>query len=465
MRADRVHSLCAILFSSLSFVHPALGIDLTIDDEQSVKDASSEAIWGAMTFYHGNESGQIPGAFPEKWWEGSALLLAALNYWHFTGDDTYNEDVSVGLQWQGGDHGDYMPSNYSSYLGNDDQMFWGLSALTAAEYGFPDRKEGFSWLSLAQGTFNTMKARWDNESCGGGMRWQLFVYQGSGYTLKNAISNGGFFQLAARLAMYTQKSEYADWARKTWEWCLTTPMINNKTWTINDSTQGSNNCADTDHMQWSYNYGVFLAGAAYMYTFYTYPKKTNDSYWLEVVHGILGSIFKIFFPKGIMYDPDCEIAQNCNNNEVLFKGEVVTWMALTALMIPDLYDEIMPKLKNSAVGAAASCSGLGNNSCGVRWYQSKFDGHHSMEAEISSSCVLSVNMLPFVDRDKKKPLNIHKGGNSKSDPNAGNLKDNDDAAAAALSPITTGDKAGAAILTVAFIGGWLGLAAFMFIGA
>lgn len=69
-----------------------------------------------MKYYYGNETGQIPGAFPDKWWEGSALFLALLEYWHFTGDTTYNEELSIGLQWQSGDDGDYMPSNYSSYL-------------------------------------------------------------------------------------------------------------------------------------------------------------------------------------------------------------------------------------------------------------------------------------------------------------------------------------------------------------
>jgi mannan endo-1,6-alpha-mannosidase len=69
-----------------------------------------------MTWYYGNETGQIPGAFPDKWWEGSALFLALLQYWHFTGDTTYNSELSIGLQWQSGDDGDYMPSNYSSYL-------------------------------------------------------------------------------------------------------------------------------------------------------------------------------------------------------------------------------------------------------------------------------------------------------------------------------------------------------------
>jgi mannan endo-1,6-alpha-mannosidase len=69
-----------------------------------------------MRWYAGNETGQIPGAFPTKWWEGSALFLALLQYWHFTGDTQYNDELSQGLQWQSGDNGNYMPTNYSSYL-------------------------------------------------------------------------------------------------------------------------------------------------------------------------------------------------------------------------------------------------------------------------------------------------------------------------------------------------------------
>lgn len=83
---------------------------------ESVKDAASQSIYGMMTWYKGNETGQIPGGFPDKWWEGAALFLALLNYWHFTGDDTYNDELSVGLQFQGGPNGDYWTSNYSSFL-------------------------------------------------------------------------------------------------------------------------------------------------------------------------------------------------------------------------------------------------------------------------------------------------------------------------------------------------------------
>ena len=83
---------------------------------ESVKDAASKAVKGMFTWYEGDQPGQIPGAFPTKWWEGSALFMAALQYWKYTGDTTYNDRTSQGMVHQGGKNGDYMPDNYSSYL-------------------------------------------------------------------------------------------------------------------------------------------------------------------------------------------------------------------------------------------------------------------------------------------------------------------------------------------------------------
>jgi mannan endo-1,6-alpha-mannosidase len=142
-------------------------------------------------------------------------------------------------------------------------MFWGLAAMTAAELRFPDRPTGFSWLSLAQGVFNTQTARWDTTSCGGGMRWQIYIYQ-VGYNMKNTISNGGLFQLSARLARYTGDSNYTDWANKIWDWSESTPLLNNQTWHVADSTNPPD-CTNQGDGQYSYNYGTFIMGAAYMY--------------------------------------------------------------------------------------------------------------------------------------------------------------------------------------------------------
>lgn len=68
-----------------------------------------------MTWYAGNETGQIPGKLVDTWWEGGAMFMALIQYWHFTGDATYNDEVTVGMEFQAGD-GDYMPSNYSNYI-------------------------------------------------------------------------------------------------------------------------------------------------------------------------------------------------------------------------------------------------------------------------------------------------------------------------------------------------------------
>lgn len=159
--------------------------------------------------------------------------------------------------------------------GNDDQMFWGIAAMTAAEYKFPNRPSGDTWLTLAEGVFYDQSGDsgqgWETTICEGGLRWQKFIAQ-SGYVMKNAVSNGGFMMLAARLALYNQKDSYGKWAEKVWNWANTAGMIDNSTWTVYDSiSKGSGgkvaDCTGPDHTQWTYNYGTFMTGCAYMYAY------------------------------------------------------------------------------------------------------------------------------------------------------------------------------------------------------
>lgn len=159
-----------------------------------------------MLNYTSNTTGHIPGYISEKWWEGGALFQTMIEYWYVTVDTSNNPAVSQGMYWQRGDN-NYFPANYSAYLGNDDQMAWGLAAMTAAELGYPQETSMPSWLTLAKGVFQAQVRRWDSQSCGGGLHWQIFPYQ-FGYNIKNAISNGGLFQLSARLARYTQNQTY-----------------------------------------------------------------------------------------------------------------------------------------------------------------------------------------------------------------------------------------------------------------
>ncbi|KAI9371592.1 glycoside hydrolase [Aspergillus egyptiacus] len=446
----------AILTALLAGVGRISALQIDLNDPDSIKDAASKTAYGSLLWYSGNEAGQIPGAFPEKWWEGSALFLSLLLYWFYTGDDQYNSLVSQGMQWQAG-NGDYMPSNYSSYLGNDDQFFWGCAAMTAAEINFPDVSDGYSWLSLAQGVFNSQVERWDTENCGGGLRWQLFPYQ-AGYAMKNSISNGGLFQLAARLARYTNNDTYADWAQNIWDWSVSSPLVNNKTWNVADSTDIDNGCSTQGNNQWSYNYGAYLMGAAYMYNY------TEKAEWKQAVDGLLGKLLDTFFPQQygggkIMTEYLCEPKELCNYNEILFKGIVSSWMTFVSLIVPETYDQVFPKLQTSAQAAALSCSGKDNNTCGIRWYQSKWDGSIGMEQQIIATDVLS---SVLVSLKMQAPLTSTTGGNSTSNPSAG--LDESGNNQPGLKPISAGDRAGAAILTVAFVALWGGMIAWLVLG-
>jgi mannan endo-1,6-alpha-mannosidase len=95
--------------------------------------------------------------------------------------------------------------------------------------------------------------------------------------MKNAISNGGLFQLAARLARYTNNHTYYEWAEKVWDWSCSSPLLNNKTWSVADSTNIEDGCKSQGNNQWSYNYGTYLMGAAYMWN-YVRPWKSTREY-------------------------------------------------------------------------------------------------------------------------------------------------------------------------------------------
>lgn len=92
--------------------------------------------------------------------------------------------------------------------------------MTAAELKFPDPEPRQpQWLAIAQAVFNNQARRWDAKTCGGGLRWQFNPFS-NGYDLKNTISNGCFFQLAARLARYTKNETYAHWANTAYDWMV-----------------------------------------------------------------------------------------------------------------------------------------------------------------------------------------------------------------------------------------------------
>ena len=76
-----------------------------------------------MKYYTGNISdtpstvGILPG--PYYWWEAGAMWGALLDYYHYTGDSTYNNVTTQALLSQVGPDWDYMVPLHQKDEGND----------------------------------------------------------------------------------------------------------------------------------------------------------------------------------------------------------------------------------------------------------------------------------------------------------------------------------------------------------
>lgn len=97
------------------------------------------------------------------------------------------------------------------------------------------------------------------------LRWQVYQYL-TGYDYKNSIANGCFFNLGARLARYTNNATYAEKAEETWNW-ITSVGLMDEHYNIYDGAHIETNCTDINKIQFSYNMGVWLLGAANMYNY------------------------------------------------------------------------------------------------------------------------------------------------------------------------------------------------------
>jgi mannan endo-1,6-alpha-mannosidase len=245
-----------------------------------------------MAWYSGDQPGGTPGILPGPyyWWEAGGMFGHMINYWYYTGDTYYNDIVSTAIQFQVGTGNDFLPANQTKDEGNDDQVFWAFTAMDAAELDFPESTNANapSWLSLAQAVFNEMASRWDTGTCGGGLRWQIYTFN-AGYNYKNSISNLGLFQLAARLARYTNNGTYEDWAEKTWTWYSENSLWDAETFEIFDGTTTDSNCTSVDHFQWTYNYAAAISGAAYMYNHvcFSFFIRKHSLTWIADIRRIL----------------------------------------------------------------------------------------------------------------------------------------------------------------------------------
>lgn len=199
----------------------------------------------------------------------------------------------------------------------------------------------------------------------------------------------------------------------------------------------------------------------------TLSLQTNgDQKWMEGIQNLYATSSRQFYPvKGydgdagnILVDITCEPIDKCDRNQITFKAYYSTWLAFMTTIVSTTYDLVMPKMLTSAVAAAKTCIGSGanvhygptvdtNTACGISWYTQTFD-YAGLEQQLAVLGGLNAALVQF---KRQPPFTADTGGISKGNPLAGT---NSSTEIPQLDKVTTGDRAGAGILTVVFVAGW-----------
>lgn len=397
--ARRLTLVTASVLPFLSF-STALSLDTT--NPVTITQAATSIANSLMTTYHNPNStaGDFNQPQPWFWWLSGSGWTALLDYTVYTADTTHKPALLAALAENLGPNLDFAPAEQASWEANDDQAYWLYGALTALEYGFDEPTPGV-WLAAANNVFSKFVARWaaDAATCGGGLKWQ-FDPAANGFFYKNSVTNGGFFQTAARLARYSAaaaggNTTYADWARTVWDWSTGAGFVA-ADYSVYDgaSDEGTDNCTTINGIQWSYNVATYLHGAANMYAYTGAVGLVDEqAVWATRVQGLVDAANRTFFSPpdgsapGVMYEQFCEPTASCTIDQTSFKSSLSRWLGKTAILVPGVKDQIMSLLATSAGRAAGSCTDAASGavSCGMKWWAPEgFDGYTDFGSMLSA---------------------------------------------------------------------------------
>lgn len=304
-----------------------------------------------------------------------------IDYWHYTNDSTHNDVTVKGLVAQNGRNlqSPFMPANWTASMGNDDHAFWGIAAAKANEAGLPAPPKGEpSWLDLAKAVFQLQTVRYTDseDACGGGLRWMLFPMN-NGFNLKNTASTAAFLNLGARLYHATQNETYAGWVEKGWTWLTDVGLVDDK-FNVYDSVSTVDDCAKANKQQWSYNAGLLLETAAYMYAQESSAGSASSkkaTTWKTRTTSLANQTVSHFSSTqdGVLIEPLCESVDQpgCNQDTSFFKGITVRSLTSAAALVDELRDPdhgVGQTLRATAEAAAKTCSsGKNGRECEFGW--------------------------------------------------------------------------------------------------
>jgi predicted alpha-1,6-mannanase (GH76 family) len=235
------------------------------------------------------------------WWNSANALTALIDYSRVTRSSRYESVVAQ----------TYAVNIHSGFINQyyDDEGWWALAWVDAYDLTGQQR-----YLETAEHIFTNMTGGWD-DTCGGGIWWS------KKRAYKNAIANELFLSVAAHLSNRAstgrERSEYASWAKREWNWFRRSGMIEHDH-LISDGLTSA--CKDNHKTKWSYNQGVILGGLAEL------ARQDHSRRPLRAAAKIANAAIRhLTGPGNILHEP-CE--PDCGADGSQFKGIFVRNLAV-----------------------------------------------------------------------------------------------------------------------------------------
>ncbi|OJJ77541.1 hypothetical protein ASPBRDRAFT_50411 [Aspergillus brasiliensis CBS 101740] len=443
----------------LVFTVTASALDLDINSTQSIKNAATVTVQNTLT--NSSLSGNVNPVYGDtnQWIFNSSTVEAWLYstlipFWNLTGNDTYNELISKRMYSMAGLE---LGSSWAE-SDNDTNMnhgAWALGAVTAAEMDFPADSSKQPWIIYAGQAQGTMRSTFTFSTvCDGGLEMGNNALEETNKSMKDALSNGEFLQLSARLAYLTtgdNQTSYADDAVKIWNWCVDNDMVVESNWTVNflvTNTTVSGNCTamTTNNGEYTYTYGLYMSAAAYMYNV------TGAAVWKKRAEGLLDTIMSLFVEDGVIQErgmsmnPDAGFSSTSidDDNAYALKGLLASCLAVVTRLMPETVDTIEPLLRSTAEAVAKQCSGMSNGTvCGSDWTKSAYDKDPNFFSSMSAVNAFTANLLMARSSNSSSTTGTTSNGTSTdtgSGGSSGGLSGGD------IAGIVVGSVAGAGLI-------------------
>lgn len=364
---------------ALSLAPAVLGqLKIDVDKPDTLKAAAKVVVKSLVDDYT-SQKPFVAGILPSEYsfFESGVFFNTILNYAAFTGDATYNSLFEKDFFNQIGDNANFIPSNKSARIANDDVGYWALAAISAAEFGAkPSDSSSPSYLTLAENVFNDFVQRWDDKTCGGGLRWAVQA-SSTGYDFKDTNSNGVFFELAARLGVQTGNKTYLDWANKVYDWTVKVGLIGsldtNNVGQVYAGASVQDKCQQVDQSHYSAQQANYIYGAAVMYATIKSPTWRNRLNSLVQYTSVTYFGPQQYVDDGrsqVVTEAGCEYDNKCTTDQKAGKSILFRSLAF-ALVYDNMYSYFKVQITNSARAAAKSCNSAGD--CGFDWSDLKYD--------------------------------------------------------------------------------------------